>query len=104
MKLTMHVTARKPLVDLVSEFAGEDAVYLRAPTYAYRIGEYTVTRGGDLLFPDDLNAGALHELYETLAGGGYFHISQAPFSPLPRGGALFMPIADAGHLAGLLSS
>lgn len=71
MKLTLNVENRKPLVDLVSRFTGETAVYMRMPTYAYRIGGYTVTREGNLETPDDLDFAIIHALYEALAGGGY---------------------------------
>lgn len=71
MKLTLNVRNRKPLVDLVSRFAGEAAVYMRMPTYAYRIGGYMVTREGNLEAPDDLDFAVIHALYEALEGGGY---------------------------------
>ena len=32
---------RKPLVKAISEFTGEKAVYMRTPTYAYRIDYFT---------------------------------------------------------------
>lgn len=72
MKLTMNVENRKPLVDLISRFTGEAAVYMRMPTYAYRIGSYTVTREGNLETPDDLDFDIIHALYKSLAGGGYY--------------------------------
>lgn len=72
MKLTMNVENRKPLVDLISRFTGEAAIYMRLPTYAYRIGNYTVTREGNLEMPDDLNFDIIHALYKTLADGGYY--------------------------------
>ena len=72
MKLTLNLENRKPLVDLISRFTGEAAVYMRMPTYAYRIGNYTVTRGGNLEVPDDLEFDIIHALYKTLAGGGYY--------------------------------
>lgn len=72
MKLTMNVENRRPLVDLISRFTGEAAVYMRMPTYAYRIGNYTVTREGNLEVPDDLGFDIIHALYKTLAGGGYY--------------------------------
>lgn len=43
---------RKPLVKAISEFTGADAIYLRTPTYAYRIDYFTVTREGNLEFDD----------------------------------------------------
>ncbi|MCI8562257.1 MAG: hypothetical protein HFH69_01935 [Lachnospiraceae bacterium] len=72
MNLTLNVRERKPLVRLISRFTQEDAVYMRTPTYAYRIGGYIVTREGDLETPDGLDSSTLHALYEALAGGGYY--------------------------------
>lgn len=72
MKLTLNLENRKPLVDLISRFTGEAAVYMRMPTYAYRIGNYTVTREGNLEAPDDLAFDIIHALYKSLAGGGYY--------------------------------
>lgn len=72
MKLTLNLENRKPLVDLISRFTGEAAVYMRMPTYTYRIGSYTVTREGNLEVPDDLDFDIIHALYKTLAGGGYY--------------------------------
>lgn len=72
MKLTLNLENRKPLVDLISRFTGEAAVYMRMPTYAYRIGSYTVTREGNLEVPDNLDFDIIHALYKTLAGGGYY--------------------------------
>ena len=72
MNLTLNVRERKPLVRLISRFTQEDAVYMRTPTYAYQIGGYVVTREGNLETPDDLDSAALHALYETLAGSGYY--------------------------------
>ena len=72
MKLTLNLANRKPLVDLISRFTGEVAVYMRMPTYAYRIGSYTVTREGNLEAPDDLDFDVIHALYKILAGGGYY--------------------------------
>lgn len=71
MKLTLNASNRKPLVDLISRFAGEAAVYMRMPTYAYQIGGYTVTREGNLEIPDDMDLTAVHALYGALADSGY---------------------------------
>ena len=78
MKLTLNAENRKPLVDLISRFTGEAAVYMRMPTYAYRIGSYTVTREGNLEAPDDLDFDVIHALYKTLAGGGYYPKEDEP--------------------------
>ena len=44
MMIYYNAQDRKPLVKAISEFTGADAVYLRTPTYAYRIDYFTVTR------------------------------------------------------------
>lgn len=44
MNITLNATDRKPLVKAISELTGEKAVYMKTPTYAYKIGDYTVTR------------------------------------------------------------
>lgn len=37
---------RKDLVKAVSEFTGEDAKYMGAPTFAYKVGVYTIDKDG----------------------------------------------------------
>lgn len=50
MEILYNVTGprRKELVAAISEFTGEKSTYLKAPTYAYAIGNYTVGRDGTL--------------------------------------------------------
>ena len=65
---------RKALVNIIAAWLKTDAVYMKAPTYAYRIGEYTVDREGTLTGP--LN----DQLVEFLASQGYM----AGFCTLPK--------------------
>ena len=53
IELAYHVTGdgRRALVAAVSAFTGEPAVYQRAPSYAFAIGDYTVDRNGTLTGP-----------------------------------------------------
>ena len=44
MTIYYNAQDRKPLVKAISEFTGAKAVYMRTPTYAYRIDYFTVTR------------------------------------------------------------
>lgn len=62
---------RKPLVKAISEFTGEDAVYMRTPTYAYRIDYFTVTREGNLEFDDRADSEEIEGLIEFLAERGF---------------------------------
>ena len=43
---------RKPLVQAISEFVGVKAVYMKTPTYAYKIGHFTSNKGSNLEFED----------------------------------------------------
>lgn len=56
--------ARKIFVKTIAELLNAELKYLGAPTMAYRVGEYTVTRGGDLEFPDSTDAAELVRLLE----------------------------------------
>lgn len=71
MNITLNATDRKPLVKAISELTGEKAIYLKTPTYAYKIGDYTVTREGNLEVPDGLDAETLQQLKEAIEGAGF---------------------------------
>ena len=53
MEATFNVTGdrRKMLVETVSAFVGTPAVYQNAPTFAYAIGKYAVSKTGTLTGP-----------------------------------------------------
>ncbi|MBQ4434881.1 MAG: hypothetical protein II879_02205 [Clostridia bacterium] len=67
MVASYHVTGdrRKALVMDIAAWLETDAVYQKAPTYAYKIGEYTVDREGTLEGPMS------NDLFEFLASKGY---------------------------------
>ena len=56
---------RKALVNSIAAYLDTDSVYQRAPTYAYKVGEYTVDRDGTLTGPLD------EKLVDFLASQGY---------------------------------
>lgn len=60
---------RKPLVKAISEFIGVKEIYMKTPTYAYKIGCFTVTKDGDLEF-DECSEQA-KELINHLAEKGF---------------------------------
>lgn len=62
---------RKPLVQAISEFVGVKAVYMKTPTYAYKIGHFTVTREGNLEFEDMSDRKEIERLIEYLAEKGF---------------------------------
>ena len=52
MTITTNTTDRKALVKAIAEELGTTATYLRAPTYGYRIGDFTVDRNGNIIGED----------------------------------------------------
>ena len=46
---------RKALVVAVSEILGTESKYHAAPNYEYTVGDYTVTRDGTLVGPEDIS-------------------------------------------------
>lgn len=71
MMIYYNAQDRKPLVKAISEFTGADAVYMRTPTYAYRIDYFTVTREGNLEFDDRADSEEIENLIEFLARRGF---------------------------------
>ena len=71
MTIYYNTQDRKPLVKAISEFTGADAIYMRTPTYAYRIDYFTVTREGNLEFDDRSDSEEIEGLLEFLAEHGF---------------------------------
>lgn len=76
MMIYYNVQDRKPLVKAISEFTGADAVYMRTPTYAYRIDYFTVTREGNLEFDDRADSEEIEGLLDFLAERGF--VAESP--------------------------
>lgn len=62
---------RKALVRAMSEILGEDAVYQGAPSFAYRVDGYTVSRNGLVTCPDTATHAEVTQLVEALRGQGF---------------------------------
>ncbi len=62
---------RKRLVQVIAESTGEAATYKGAPSMAYEIGPFTVTREGKLEFSDSTDSGIVEKLYEDIASAGF---------------------------------
>ena len=71
MTIYYNAQDRKPLVKAISEFTGAKAIYMRTPTYAYRIDYFTVTREGNLEFDDRADSEEIESLLEFLAERGF---------------------------------
>jgi hypothetical protein len=68
MKTNYEGRQRKELAAAIAEIIGEKAVYMKAPTYAYQIGRFTVDRNGDLTCDDEAS---LEGLLPGLAEKGF---------------------------------
>ena len=75
MTITTNTTDRKALAKAIADELGTTATYLRAPTYAYQIGDYIVDRNGNIQGDD---FGALHAF---LLRNGY--VSEYPAEAEP---------------------
>ena len=62
MTLQTNPAGRREMVQAISERLGSQAVYLRTPTYAYRIGGLTVERDGSIISDDDALLEALRPM------------------------------------------
>lgn len=81
MTIYYNAQDRKPLVKAISEFTGADVVYLRTPTYAYRIDYFTVTREGNLEFDDRADHEEIEKLIEFLSERGFIADTSATEQP-----------------------
>lgn len=72
MKINYNLsgTERKGLVAKIAEFTGEKPMYMRTPTYAYKIGPFEVSRYGVLTWEDWADDSA-KELAARLAEAGF---------------------------------
>ena len=93
MTINYNATDRKPLVRAVSEFLGTEAVYMKTPTCAYRIGNVTVTREGNLRFDEPIDSEQVEKLIAVLAGQGFTADNCPPHAAdtVPTGLCVSMP-------------
>lgn len=62
---------RKSMAQLIGSWLNTEVKYAGIPTYAYRIGEFTVDRNGSLEFNDGLDQETVSGLLEHLEANGY---------------------------------
>ena len=83
MKTSFNVTGsdRKRLVSVISKSTGESVKYLGAPTMAYEVGPFTVSRDGTLEFSDCIDSGVVEKMYEDISAAGFdFEAPELPVS------------------------
>ena len=73
MKTNFNVTGseRKRLVQTISKSCGEGSRYLGAPSMAYEVGPFTVSRDGTLEFSDSIDSEIVEKLYDDIAAAGF---------------------------------
>lgn len=73
MKLRVNLNGknRKDLVAAIAELTGEQAVYMKVPTCAYKIGAFTVGKFGSLTIEEGSNDSKAELVIERLVESGY---------------------------------
>lgn len=73
MNINFRVTGkeRKALVEALSEITFSEAAYAGAPTFAYRVGDYTVDKNGVIFYPPTLAQEAVALVVEKLKERGF---------------------------------
>ena len=73
MEIRFNATGarRKEMVKVISEALETKAEYQYMPTYAYKIGSFTVTRDGSLAFEDGANSELVERILEALLNEGF---------------------------------
>ena len=73
MSINFRVTGkeRKALVEALSEITFSEAAYAGAPTFAYRVGDYTVDKNGVIFYPPTLAQEAVALVVEKLKERGF---------------------------------
>lgn len=62
---------RKDMVQIISKAADYDTKYLGAPSFAYEIGDFTVTKDGTLEFSDRTDSEIVENVIEALREAGF---------------------------------
>ena len=116
MNIILNATERKPLAALLGEYKNTKPQYLRAPSYAYQIGDLLLTREGNIEGPDTVSQTEYDELLALLDANGYcrketdFHPAQEPeveaTSTDETGLTITIPLEDVnvGNLTNLLDA
>ena len=71
IKYNIDSRQRKPMAHTISELAESDVEYLGAPTFAYRIGDFTLDKDGILSFSDRTDSKIVERVLEGLHFAGY---------------------------------
>lgn len=95
MKIILNTTEKKPLAALLGEYKNTKPQYLRAPSYAYLIGDLLLTREGNIEGPDTMSQTEFDELLALLDAGGY-HSKETDLNPMAEPDAKATSTEDTG--------
>ena len=73
IKFDVKGDSRKDMVKVISDTLWIKAEYQYTPTYNYVIGDYTVTKDGTLIFPDEVNP---DEVLKALAANAFYPVDE----------------------------
>ena len=77
IKYLIDKNQRKAMAEKIAEILGENMQYLATPTFAYQIGEFTLTKDCILQFDDMTDSKTVEILLEQLDSAGY-HAEESP--------------------------
>lgn len=73
IKFDVKGESRKDLVKVIADTLGVKAEYQGMPSVAYRIGDFTVTKDGTLVFADEVNA---DDVLKALAANAFYPVDE----------------------------
>ena len=73
MKIHYSITKeqRKKMVEIVGRTLGVQPIYCGAPTFAYRVGAFEITREGSICFGDEADEAEVERVRTALRGAGF---------------------------------
>ena len=73
MKIHYNITKeqRKKMVEIVGRTLGVQPIYCGAPTFAYKVGAFEITRDGSLWFGDEADEAEVERVRTALRGAGF---------------------------------
>ena len=86
MKINYNVQgkARGKLVKIIAEALNQESTYLKAPTYNYEIGAFTITRDGELEFDiADVSKDEIQTAVDAAKAAG-FEVAEIDGEPVPE--------------------
>ena len=104
VKYNVTGTRRKELVNTISELTGAKPEYKGAPTFAYEIDFFTVTKDGTLTFSDRSDSDIVENVLEGISDAGFEF--EEPEESEETGLTVSIPLdsVSVGNLTNLLES